>query len=320
MDNPYSKLPRHSFWRNGVAEGSPFDPQGIYARKWELPVEGKIATAGSCFAQHIARHLRSNGYQVLDAEPPPIGLEPEKHLEFGYSMYSARFGNIYTVHQLLQLAREALGEFQPAEPAWERDGRFYDSQRPAIEPNGFESVEELLDHRQYHLKKVRLMLESMAVFVFTLGLTEAWVHKESGTVFPVAPGTAAGSFSPDRHAFKNFSYLEIVQAFDAFEALLRRVRGELPKMILTVSPVPLVATATGAHVLPATAYSKATLRAVAGDIAASRSNVDYFPSFEIVTNPSARSVFYEPNLRSVQSTGVEVVMRTFFEQHRPRSG
>ena len=38
-------------------------------------------------------------------------------------MYSCRYGNIYTVHQLLQLAQEASGDYDPVDISWEKDGR-----------------------------------------------------------------------------------------------------------------------------------------------------------------------------------------------------
>jgi hypothetical protein len=45
--NPYSGLPRKPFWRTGVAEASPFNPSGIFTKKWEISRQEKIATAGS---------------------------------------------------------------------------------------------------------------------------------------------------------------------------------------------------------------------------------------------------------------------------------
>ena len=92
------------------------------------------------------------------------------------------------------------------------------------------------------------------------------------------------------------------------------------RFILTVSPVPLTATASGNHVLPATTYSKSVLRAVAGHLAEHRKGVDYFPSFEIITNQAARGTFFEPNLRSVRNDGVDVVMKTFFANHKNLAG
>ena len=39
--------------------------------------------------------------------------------------------------------------------------------------------------------------------------------------------------------------------------------------------------------------------------------VDYFPSYEIITNPAARSRFFAENLRQPTSKGVETVMAQF---------
>ena len=83
-------------------------------------------------------------------------------------------------------------------------------------------------------------------------------------------------------------------------------------ILLTVSPVPLVATASGDHVLVATQYSKSVLRAVAGDMARSHAQVDYFPSYEIIAAPPSRATFFEPNMRAIAGDGADLVMRHFF--------
>jgi hypothetical protein len=54
---------------------------------------------------------------------------------------------------------------------------------------------------------------------------------------------------------------------------------------------------------------------VAGQLHDEFDDVDYFPSYEIVTNPAAKSGFFEPNLRSVHPSGVASVMRVFFDAH-----
>jgi hypothetical protein len=64
-------------------------------------------------------------------------------------------------------------------------------------------------------------------------------------------------------------------------------------------------------VLQASTYSKAVLRAVAGKLADTEEDVDYFPSYEIITNPALRSMFYRQNLRSVSPEGVNSAMQTF---------
>ena len=82
MGNPYSGLPGSAFWKSGVAQENPYAIEGIYRKKFVISPNAKIATAGSCFAQHISRHLKKNGYNVLDVEPPPPGLPENLHQKF----------------------------------------------------------------------------------------------------------------------------------------------------------------------------------------------------------------------------------------------
>jgi GSCFA family len=314
MKSPYSDLPSERFWRSGVSETDPLTVENLYKKKFAIGPEDKIATAGSCFAQHVSNHLKKNGFSVMDAEPPPAILSDQVARNFGYKIYSARYGNIYTVRQLLQLARDAENGTVDERDVWEKDGRYFDALRPNIEPDGFGSVAETLALRREHLAKVKELLAKMDVFIFTLGLTEAWVDKRTGRVFPTAPGTIAGSYDPKVHEFKNFTYSEIYSDFVEFRQILRRSHRNF-KVILTVSPVPLTATASDEHVLLATTYSKSVLRAVAGALSKKFARIDYFPSYEIIVSPWSKGRFYEPNLRSVEPAGVEAVMRVFFSEH-----
>jgi hypothetical protein len=314
MQSPYEDLPPRAFWRTGVVGQPPEAIPDIYRRKFKIGVETHVAAAGSCFAQHIARHMRARGFTVLDEEPPPYGLAPEKMAQFGFGIYSARYGNIYTARQLRQLAEEAFGTFEPADAVWEKDGRYYDALRPSVEPNGLCSPEAVADQREWHLAKVRRLVRKADLFVFTLGLTETWIHSDSGTVYPSAPGVIAGEYDPQRHTFKNFGFHEVYDDVRAFFELAKSHNPGL-RLLLTVSPVPLTATASGEHVLYATIYSKSVLRAVAGQLCQENPDIDYFPSYEIVTSPLAKSGFFENNLRSVRNDAVESVMRIFFAAH-----
>jgi hypothetical protein len=318
MTHPYEGLDPSAFWRTGVVETAPIELREVYQPKWTLSPEWRIATAGSCFAQHISRQLRAHSYDVIDTEPPPAGLPADQHTRFGYAMYSARTGNIYTMRQLLQLAREVAGSHTPAELAWERDGRFYDALRPAVEPEGLSSPDEVRVHRTHHLARLRQAWTEMDLLIFTLGLTETWVHRDSGTVFPTVPGSIAGHWDPEVYAFHSATFQQVVDDFEALKRVLSEIRIDRPDphILLTVSPVPLTATASGSHVLQATTESKAILRAAAGQLARADPLVDYFPSYEIITNPAAQSAFYAPNLRSVRPEGVQAVMRVFFQGHQ----
>ncbi|MDB4336427.1 GSCFA domain-containing protein [Synechococcus sp. AH-603-M21] len=315
-NNPYSDLPKSAFWKTGVVQENPFAMKGIYHKKFNIPFNAKIATAGSCFAQHISRHLKKNGYYVLDVEPPPADLPDNLHQKFGYSMYSARYGNIYTVRQLLQLAQEVAGEWTPQNCVWEKNGKFYDALRPAVAPDGLDSSQEVLAQRKIHIAHVKKLFEKLNLFIFTLGLTEMWVHRESGTVYPTAPGTLVGEYKDHIYEFKNAQYQEIIKDFNEFQKVLKRIRsGKSFKILLTVSPVPLTATASGKHVLTSTVYSKSILRSVAGQLATKQPHIDYFPSYEIVMNPRMHATAFAENLRSVKDDTVEMVMSYFFNEH-----
>ena len=90
--------------------------------------------------------------------------------------------------------------------------------------------------------------------------------------------------------------------------------GKSFRIILTVSADPLIATASGHHVLTSSTYSKSTLRAIAG-LWAEQPFVDYFPSYEIVNNPRLNSTAFSDNLRSVRDESVETIMRHFLKEH-----
>lgn len=311
--HPYRALPAHCFWRQTVAKNGIEALRELYAPRFAITREHHIATAGSCFAQHVARHLRGRGYAYLDLEPAPVFLSPDRRSAYGYELFSARYGNVYTTRQLRQLFERATGHFVPEIDHWEVGGRFFDPFRPTIEPGGFGSLEELRALRAAHFRAVVALIRRADVFVFTLGLTEMWEDRD-GAAYPLCPGTAAGEFDASRHRFVNLSVQDVVKDMGI---CIRRFRRMNPGMefILTVSPVPLAATATGDHVVQATAYSKAVLRAAAGALVAEHEGVDYFPSFEIVTSPAAQGAFYADDMRQVAEEGVEFVMGSFFAAH-----
>lgn len=313
MVHPYKNQPERAFWRKAVSRYHPMDVHGWYSRRF--PFEGqKIATAGSCFAQHIGRNLRKYGFDYLDTEPAPELLPAADRLSFGYDMYSARYGNVYTARQFLQLFQRAFGSFTPQEDYWEKDGGVVDPFRPTIEPEPFSSVAELRAMRSYHLECVAELFRKADIFVFTLGLTEAWESRLDGAAFPLCPGTSGGTFDPARHAFRNLSTAEVRADMDEVMRLARAINPAL-RFFITVSPVPLMATATGQHVAVATAHSKAVLRAAAGELYQAHDFVDYFPSYEIITAPFMKGYFFEPDAREVSHHGVDHVMQVFFSQH-----
>lgn len=312
--NPYQGLPDHQFWRRAVAGIEPFLFDPVTSTKFTIGRNERVATAGSCFAQHISNRLVRHGFNYYVPEAGEQ-LPEDQRKALNYGVFSARFGNLYTTRQLLQLFQECFDGRTAAEAVWQReDGRFVDALRPQITPAGYSSEDEVLAERKPHLAAVRRMFEDCDIFVFTLGLTESWRSRLDGTAYPLAPGVSGGGFDPERHEFVNLDVMEVMADLDEF---LRRLKGVNPriKVILTVSPVPLVATYEPRNVLVATTYSKSVLRVAAETAYRKYDWVDYFPSYEIITGNYNNSAYYEADYRGINAIGVDHAMRCFLAHY-----
>jgi hypothetical protein len=315
-NHPYRQQPDHAFWNRSVAQQAWEDIDLQVAPKFSIGAEEPIASAGSCFARHMSRQLRQSGYRFLETEPAHSILTPEEASAYGYGDFSARYGNIYTARQLLELLEQALGHRPIIEDFHETNGRFFDLLRPTIQPEGFSTWQEARHDRIHHLRCVARMLAEATVFVFTLGLTEAWVNGKHGHTYPVCPGTAAGGYDPSCHHFHNFSFTEVLADMRSVQRLMRGINPSL-KIILTVSPVPLMATMEQQHVLVASSASKAVLRSVCSELERDDAQLQYFPSFEIVSATASQGRYFEPDHRTIRPEGVAHVMRTFLSAYFP---
>lgn len=309
--HPYASLPDYSYWHKAVSAVAPGALEPMLNPKFRIRKEDRVATAGSCFAQHISKRLRASGFNYFATERDAGSTGPTGD-EVGVSYdFSARYGNIYTARQLAQLLDRAFGYFRPLEGAWEtRDGRFCDPFRPRIREDGFASETEVAQDRRRHLAAVRRMFRQLDVFVFTLGLTECWVSRLDGAAYPIAPGVAGGTYDLRRHAFVNFGVQEVVSDLDRFIGKLGFVNPGA-RVLLTVSPVPLMATYEERHVLLSTVYSKSVLRVAVEEVRAKYANVEYFPSYELINGPHTSSDYFAGDCRSIRDEGVDHVMRAF---------
>jgi hypothetical protein len=307
-ETPYSAAPDRAFWSRSVARS--WTASDLVLTKAPLISEGQLTvSAGSCFAGSLVKFLEHAGLNYLRTETvhPMFRDLPEEPL--GYTNFSAAYGNIYTARQLLQLLRRSVGSFAPVEDHWLAPGAVIDPFRPGLQYTARSKREFDLLTRQ-HLAKTREAFMKADVFVFTLGLTEAWISKVDGAVFPACPGIIAGIFDPDRHGFINFGVTDVMSDINDFIMEVRLLNPAL-KIILTVSPVSLAATATNEHVLSASLYSKSVLRVAAAEIAKLDPGVTYFPAYEIICGPQAPPNFFEADRRKISRDGVEAVMSVF---------
>lgn len=311
--NPYRGLSDSHWWSKSVAEPDFHAVDPVSEARFTIGKHDRIATAGSCFAQHIARRLSDVGFSHLVTEQAPPGCADPGGENYG--VFTARYGNIYTVRQMLQLVERAYCDFIPAVDSWSVDeGGFVDPFRPRIGSDPFKSLDELNHAREIHFAAVREMIESATVFVFTLGLTEAWWSKDDHAVVPLAPGVVGATCDADAYVPKNFTGAEVSLDLQRLVDVLTQ-RNPLIRILLTVSPVPLIASFGDEHVLSATTYSKSVLRVAAGEVAQNNAHVAYFPSFEIITGAFNRGRYFAEDLRQVTEAGVDHVMRSFLHHY-----
>lgn len=303
--NPYSNTKPYQRWSSAVADRYFTDIDWTLEKRFEISKTDKIISLGSCFAQHIARSLLQSGYNYLFA--------PESAAQSEARTFSARYGNVYSVRQARQLLERAFGvaDYTLSTDSWlSHSGKIIDPFRPNEFPNGFDTEAEMLDERRKHLDNVREIFSSADVIIFTLGLTETWLDIKSGAALPVAPGVYGGPWPSANYQFTNFSYVECESDLREFVSIIKRINPRA-RIILTVSPVSLVATMENQSVAISTCHSKSVLRAVAGDLSRAHVDIFYFPSYEIITNPASAGLLFDGDFRSVKDTGVAIVMKSF---------
>lgn len=308
-NNPYKVQPDKAFWSRSVSNN--FYSNLLLDDSSELfKLKDKVTSAGSCFASNLIPYIEGAGLTYLRTEQlPHIFSSLGENL--GYANFSAAYGNIYTTRQLLQLYLRSLNDFQPKDDNWLEKGYVIDAFRPGLKFPA-SSVEEFKLHTKSHLRATREAFETADVFVYTFGLTETWVSRIDGAAYPACPGTIAGTFDPKKYEFRNFTVEEIISDMSIF---IEKLRGRNPKVrfILSVSPVPLVATATDQHVLTASTYSKSVLRVASDEVSRNFKDVTYFPAYEIITGPQAPKEYFEDDRRNVSKLGVEEVMSTLIQ-------
>jgi tetratricopeptide (TPR) repeat protein len=270
--------------------------------KFSFSTQDRIFTIGSCFAREIEKYLSELGFAVPALS---IAIPAEERL----SQTANDILNKYSVHSMENELRWA---FKDPLPESERfflqwgDGLWHDAQMvPNLKPA---SLERVIERRAMVTGLMRRIPECRVV-VITLGLAEAWYDTANDLYLNGMPPQYALSAEPERFQLHVLDFEEIVQSLERIHQLLERHGHPDFKMLITVSPVPFKATFTGKDALIANTYSKAVQRAAAEAFARKHANVDYFPSFEIVTL-SDRNIAYELDNIHVTRKTVAFIMST----------
>lgn len=160
-------------------------------------------------------------------------------------------------------------------------GSFADYQ---LHVKGGVSRERGIERREEVRELYRTGLAQSRVVIITLGMIEAWFDHELELFVNDAPSYQMVQKHPERFSFEVARFEALLTCITDMIELIRNVRKDDVKIVMTVSPVPFARTFSGQDAIVANTYSKSVLRAVAGQIAEDYADVvDYFPSYESVT-------------------------------------
>lgn len=279
--------------------------------------DSKVFAMGSCFAREIRGALRARGFDVY----PKYDRIPFDPTTVQLNQLPARDNvNHYDTFNIRQEFERALGlatadypllEVAPgtAPKALGGRARFQDPYRSNVLGADREALQLVSDAIS---DEIRTAVLEADLYIVTLGLIETWRDRETGHhVWSEQVGRLAPD--PDRFEFHRATYEEN-HANVAW--ICRTIAERFPdrKILLTVSPVPLGRTFTNDDIVLANSYSKAQLRAVAGQIDAEFDNVIYWPSYEI----ALRADLFRADGRHITEDGVRFIMERFVETHTAR--
>ncbi|MEX2451998.1 MAG: GSCFA domain-containing protein, partial [Rhodospirillales bacterium] len=246
-----------------------------------------VGSAGSCFGEEIAFEFQKRGFTYVITEREDTygdgvffaGYDPDTP----YARFSANWGIMFNTPSFRQLAEKAFGLRSLPKLLFEQDlGNGKTLYGDPFREGVFFGSEAAFDaNHEKHIAAARDAFLKSEIFIITLGLNECWELIADGSVFSRSPRTAdlMGLVRP-----KVLSVRENVENIQAFIDIIRE-RNPAMKLIISVSPIPFVATVRSkeCHVVTANTHSKAVLRVAADELVRANKDVYYFPSFELVT-------------------------------------
>lgn len=302
---------RASVWPDGRKNGSRLEGVATVTTtpSFEFSRETPVLTIGSCFARNIERHLVSLGF---DLPMTRVALPREERV----SEVANDILNKYSVHSIENELRWAFEPCQVPEISLfleTTDGLWHD---PQLAPNILPATLERVAERRREVMEATREMARCGLVIITLGLAESWFDIETGLYLNGAPPPAALNRYPGRFALDILSYSEILDSLERIRELVKQHGRADAKILITTSPVPFKATFSGEDALVANCYSKSVQRAACREFSARHSDVDYFPSYEVVTLTERKTAFEVDNIH-VRHAVVAQIMETVLEAYCP---
>lgn len=285
VQSPHQRWPR----MRAVASGVIVRPG---AGRPLLGLDQPIATLGSCFASEVRKWLADKGFPIIGVGPD--GREPPRPL--------------FNTASIRQEVERAFGTFAPAEKVWRAEvGGRPTLLDPYRHNTMFASTLAMLVGLDAAVAEARAMFFAARLIILTVGQAEVWHSKDDGAVFSAIP--PKDILDPARHAWRLTDYEENVGHLNRTLELLAENAPAAP-IVLTLSPVPLLATFRPMNAVVANGEGKAILRAAIGKAVGTwAGRAFYFPSYEIAQALSRKA--FRPDGRHVSAWGVSEIMAAF---------
>lgn len=298
-------------WPDGRANGMRLE--GLVSvtlkPKFQFSSSDKIFTIGSCFAREIEKYMSNLGFDL-----PALQVEiPESER---VSNTANDILNKYSVHSMENELHWAFrgNQIEPEEfYIRAKDDLWHD---PQMVPNLIPASLARVSERRKIVTALFKRLPECRVVVITLGLAEAWFDVKNAVYLNGAPTQEAISLERERFRLDVLSYDDILKSLNNIHQILTEYGHPHFNLLITVSPVPFKATYTSKDALVANTYSKSVQRAAAEAFSLLHSNVDYFPSYEIVTLTD-RKLAYELDNIHVTKSAVAHIMATVVKYYCP---
>lgn len=254
--------------------------------KFQVSRSDAVFAMGSCFAREVEDALADQGFSVPTRCDPIFEQPPLQHDDkLTPGARPRAYLNRYNSMSMLDEFRHLLGEA----PELEAGLLTYPLDRGAAADLHYtQSLRQVdqattLARRQRVREHLGPLLRDSRLFVLTLGMAECWYDAKAGHYLNNTPGPRVLAAYGDQLSVHLTRFEQHLAALRELHALLSRTHGEHFRIVVTVSPVPLERTFLAQDVVVTNNYSKSMLRAVAQEFAAAHANVDYFPSYELVT-------------------------------------
>jgi hypothetical protein len=247
---------------------------------FQLDLQHRVLTVGSCFAEVMGKQLSEHKFPVL--------INP--------------FGTIFNPLSIHQLLLQAAENHSPSAQWIERSGQwFHYNFHSRFTANSQEALQQQLERT---IAQTHHFILTTDVLLLTYGTAWVYTLKESGTVVANCHKVPAAHFER-----RLISPPEMVQSFEACYQTLKRLRPAL-QFIITVSPVRHTR-----DTLPLNQVSKSTLRLGCHELSQTLADVHYFPSYELMIDDLRDYRFYQADMIHPNEVAEDYIWQKFAEAY-----